>query len=101
MDQDFGRVSARAMDPSRKIESLILTRSGSWTCQVPWRRFRECSELTSRCSSPKGSRNETTQPKMIVNIVVTGHDLCSGAPSLRKVAPGERGFSRSDLRKDR
>ena len=32
-----------SMDPSRKIEFLILARRGSWTCQVFWRRLRVCS----------------------------------------------------------
>jgi hypothetical protein len=52
MAQGFGRVSASSMDPSRKIEFLILARRGSWTYQVPWRLFQVSSEMTSLRLSP-------------------------------------------------
>jgi hypothetical protein len=95
MAQGFGRVSASSMDPSRKNrvphpgQRRLLDLSG----------FLETIPSALRGDIPAsisaGSRNETTQPKMIVNTVITRHDLCLGAPSLRNVAPRERGVSQS------
>ena len=67
--------------------------SSSWPDAAPGLvRFSGDDSGCAHAFISAGSRNGTTQPKLIVNTVITEHDLCLGAPSLRNVAPRERGF---------